>query len=71
MLGWWWGGSPCYQVKILWVASVSNWGESGYSQSEGHDETFTPPAEPLLVDLLRILLQKGLGALVLVDEAVW
>lgn len=46
-------------------------GDAGYSRFKAHDEDFTVPAEPLLVDLLRAPIQEGLGSLVLVDEAVW
>jgi len=46
-------------------------GDAGYTRLKSHDEDFTVPAEPLLVDLLRAPLNKGLGTLVLVDEAVW
>ncbi len=46
-------------------------GDVGYTRLKDHDEDLTVPAEPLLVDLLRTPLKDGLGALVLVDEAVW
>jgi len=46
-------------------------GDAGYTRLKGHDEGFTVPAEPLLVDLLRAPQQDELGTLVLVDEAVW
>lgn len=46
-------------------------GDAGYTRLKSHDESFTVPAEPLLVDLLRAPLAEGLGTLVLVDEAVW
>ena len=46
-------------------------GDAGYARLKAHDEDFTVPAEPLLVDLLRAPLKEGLGTLVLVDEAVW
>jgi len=46
-------------------------GDAGYTRLKAHDRDFTVPAEPLLVDLLRAPLKEGLGALVLVDEAVW
>ena len=60
------------RVRTLWGALAYQLaGDAGYTRLKGHDEDFTVPAEPLLVDLLRAPLQEGLGALVLVDEAVW
>ncbi|MEW5957009.1 MAG: DUF499 domain-containing protein [Chloroflexota bacterium] len=59
-------------VRTLWGALAYQLaGEAGYSHLQSHDEEFTVPAEPLLVDLLKVPLKDGLGALVLVDEAVW
>ena len=46
-------------------------GDAGYARLQAHDQDFTVPAEPLLVDLLSAPLKEGLGTLVLVDEAVW
>lgn len=60
------------RVRTLWgVLAYQLAGEAGYSHLQSHDEEFTVPAEPLLVDLLKAPLQDGRGALVLVDEAVW
>ena len=60
------------RVRTLWGALAYQLaGDVGYARLKGHDESFTVPAEPLLVDLLRAPLKEGLGALVLVDEAVW
>ena len=60
------------RVRTLWGALAYQLaGDAGYVRLKSHDEDFTVPAEPLLVDLLRAPLQDGLGALVLVDEAVW
>ena len=60
------------QVQTLWGALAYQLaGDVGYARLKAHDEDFIVPAEPLLVDLLRAPLQEGLGALVLVDEAVW
>ena len=60
------------QVRTLWGALAYQLaGESGYARLKEHDEQITVPAEPLLVDLLKAPLRDGLGALVLVDEAVW
>lgn len=60
------------RVRTLWGALAYQLaGDVGYARLKGHDESFTVPAEPLLVDLLRAPLREGLGALVLVDEAVW
>lgn len=60
------------RVKTLWGALAYQLaGEAGYAHLQSHDEEFTVPAEPLLVDLLRAPVQEGVGALVLVDEAVW
>ena len=60
------------RVRTPWGALAYQLaGDTGYTRLKGHDEDFTVPAEPLLVDLLRAPLQEGLGTLVLVDEAVW
>ena len=60
------------RVRTLWGALAYQLaGDAGYTRLKGHDEDFTVPAEPLLVDLLRAPLQEGAGTLVLVDEAVW
>jgi hypothetical protein len=59
-------------VRTPWGALAHQLaGDAGYTRLKSHDEGFTVPAEPLLVDLLRAPLEEGLGALVLVDEAVW
>ncbi|MBI4772255.1 MAG: ATP-binding protein [Chloroflexi bacterium] len=60
------------RVKTLWGALAYQLaGEDGYARLRSHEEDFVVPAEPLLVDLLRAPTKKGLGALVVVDEAVW
>jgi len=60
------------RVRTLWGALAYQLaGDVGYARLKAHDEDFTVPAEPLLVDLLRAPVKEGLGALVLVDEAVW
>lgn len=60
------------RVRTLWGALAYQLaGDVGYTRLKDHDEDLTVPAEPLLVDLLRVPLKYGLGALVLVDEAVW
>jgi hypothetical protein len=60
------------RVQTPWGALAHQLaGDAGYARLKGHDEDLTVPAEPLLVDLLRAPLKEGLGALVLVDEAVW
>lgn len=60
------------RVRTLWGALAYQLaGEAGYNHLQSHDEDFTVPAEPLLVDLLQAPLHEGQGALVLVDEAVW
>lgn len=60
------------QVRTLWGALAYQLaGDSGYARLQAHDEDFTVPAEPLLVDLLKAPQTEGRGALVLVDEAVW
>lgn len=60
------------RVRTPWGALAHQLaGDAGYARLKAHDEEFTVPAEPLLVDLLRAPLKEGLGALVLVDEAVW
>ncbi len=61
-----------FRVRTPWGALAYQLaGEAGYARLKSHDEEFSVPAEPLLVDLLRAPLNEGLGALVLVDEAVW
>jgi hypothetical protein len=65
-------GGKTRRVQTLWGALAYQLaGDVGYARLKAHDEDFTVPAEPLLVDLLRAPVQEGLGALVLVDEAVW
>ncbi len=60
------------RVRTLWGALAYQLaGDVGYTRLKSHDEDLTVPAEPLLVDLLHAPLKEGLGALVLVDEAVW
>jgi hypothetical protein len=60
------------RVATLWGALAYQLaGDAGYARLKTHDRDFTVPAEPLLVDLLRVPVKEGLGALVLVDEAVW
>lgn len=59
-------------IRTLWGALAYQLaGDTGYNHLKSHDEEFTVPAEPLLVDLLKAPLEDGLGTLVLVDEAVW
>ncbi len=60
------------RVRTPWGALAHQLaGDAGYTRLKSHDEDFIVPAEPLLVDLLRAPQKEGLGALVLVDEAVW
>lgn len=60
------------RVQTLWGALAYQLaGDVGYTRLQAHDQDFTIPAEPLLVDLLRAPLKEDLGSLVLVDEAVW
>ncbi len=74
------------RVRTPWGALAHQLaGDTGYTRLKSHDEEFIVPAEPLLVDLLRAPQtdsplrtgegtgegSEGLGALVLVDEAVW
>lgn len=60
------------RVRTLWGALAYQLaGDAGYARLKQHDEEFTVPAEPALVDLLRAPQSEGLGSLVLVDEAVW
>ncbi len=46
-------------------------GDAGLARVKSHEEGFDPPAEPILVDLLRAPQKEGLGTLILLDEAVW
>ncbi len=60
------------RVRSPWGAlAYQLGGDAGYARLKAHDEDFTVPAEPLLVDMLRAPEKDSLGALVLVDEAVW
>lgn len=60
------------RVRTLWGALAYQLaGDAGYARLQAHDEDFTVPAEPLLVDLLRRPQKEGHGSLILVDEAVW
>jgi len=60
------------QVRTLWGALAYQLaGDAGYARLKRHDEEFTVPAEPLLVDLLSVPQEEGLGSLILVDEAIW
>lgn len=59
------------RVRTLWGALAYQLaGDVGYARLKNHDEDFTIPAEPVLVDLLKAPQQEGLGTLILVDEAV-
>lgn len=59
------------RVKTLWGALAYQLaGDAGYARLKAHDDDFTMPAEPLLVDLLTAPQKEGLSTLVLVDEAV-
>lgn len=59
------------RVRTLWGALAYQLaGDVGYARLKSHDENFTIPAEPILVDLLTVPQQEGLGTLILVDEAV-
>ena len=59
------------RVRTLWGALAYQLaGDVGYARLKKHDDEFTIPAEPLLVDLLKAPQAQGLGSLVLVDEAV-
>ena len=60
------------QVKTPWGALAYQLaGDAGYARVKAHEEGYDPPAEPILVDLLREPGKHGLGTLVLLDEAVW
>jgi hypothetical protein len=60
------------RVNTLWGALAYQLaGDAGYLHLQAHDNDFIAPAEPLLVDLLQVPLKEGLGALILIDEAVW
>jgi len=60
------------RVRTPWGALAHQLaGDTGFARLKSHDEDLAVPAEPLLVDLLRAPLEERLGALVLVDEAVW
>jgi hypothetical protein len=60
------------RVSTLWGAlAYQVAGDAGYARVKDHDEGFTTPAEPILVDLLRESTRQGGGVLILIDEALW
>lgn len=60
------------RVKTPWGALAYQLaGDAGYARVKAHEEGYDPPAEPILVDLLRVPEKEGLGTLILLDEAVW
>ncbi len=60
------------RVKTPWGAlAYQLGGDAGFARIKAHEEGYDPPAEPLLVDLLREPEKQGLGTLILLDEAVW
>jgi hypothetical protein len=46
-------------------------GDAAFARVKEHEDNYSAPAEPLLVDLLKMPQAQGLATLVLVDEAVW
>jgi len=46
-------------------------GDAAFTRVMEHERDYTPPAEPILVDLLRLPQRDGLATLILIDEAVW
>ncbi len=69
--------SPAGETRVLrhpWsVLAYQLAGDDGLRSIHGEDraeERETPPAEPLLVKLLEIPLDRGLGTLILVDEVL-
>ncbi|WP_224365796.1 DUF499 domain-containing protein [Hyalangium versicolor] len=60
------------RVRTPWGALAYQLaGESGLARVRAHEDGYDPPAEPLLVELLRMPAAQGLATLVLLDEAVW
>jgi len=60
------------RVKTPWGALAYQLaGDAGFARVKAHEEGYDPPAEPILVDLLREPEKQGLGSLILLDEAVW
>jgi len=60
------------RVRTPWGALAYQLaGDAGYARVKAHEDGYDPPAEPLLADLLREPEKKGLGTLLLLDEAVW
>lgn len=59
-------------VRTPWGAlAYQLGGDAGFARVKAHEDGYDPPAEPLLVDLLRMPAASGLSTLVLLDEAVW
>ena len=59
-------------VKTPWGAlAYQLGGDAGYARVADHDRDYVAPAEPVLVELLRMAEAEDLAPLILVDEAVW
>jgi len=60
------------RVKTPWGALAYQLaGDAGFARVKAHEEGYDPPADPVIVDLLREPEKQGLGTLILLDEAVW
>ena len=59
------------QVKTPWGALAYQLaGDEGLAKVAGHEAGYTTPAEPILVDLLKVPQTEGLSTLILLDEAL-
>lgn len=64
-------GTP-RRVRTPWGALAYQLaGETGLARVAEHERDYVAPAEPLLVDLLKMAVERGQAPLLLVDETVW
>ena len=60
------------QVKTPWGALAYQLaGDEGLARVAEHESRYTPPAQPILVELLRSPQASGLSTLILMDETLW
>jgi len=59
-------------VKTPWGAlAYQLGGDAAFARVKEQEEDYATPAEPLLIDLLKLPQAEGLSTLILIDEAVW
>ena len=65
-------GGEYRTVRTPWGAlAYQLGGDAGYARVADHDKDYVAPAEPVLVELLRMAEADDLAPLILIDEAVW